>query len=745
MRLTLRLAASLIAAATLVAGGSTWLQTRLQRQRLIEDMNRRGEAVGEGLIEAAGDALERRDAKDLQRFVGRVRRLERLVGVALYVDPKAPLAATQGFDPPVDAKGAVGAAFASGEAQSGLGGGLHWSVQPYVDDGAIKGAALVVHDASYLDARVAETWRRSFLRLLIDALLIAAISLWLVRWNILAPMTQMADWLKVVRAGGEAPPPSDAAARLFEPLAKEVSRLGETLTAARSAAEEEARLRVAGDAVWTPQRLKEHVRAALGGRPIFIVANREPYMHVRRGRKIEVLTPASGLVTGIEPILLACDGTWVAAGAGDADREVVDGNDRLRVPPDHPQYTLRLVWLSKEEEEGYYYGFSNEGLWPLCHIAHTRPMFRPEDWAMYRAVNVKFAQALLQELEGTEEPCVLIQDYHYALLPRLIKEARPDARVGLFWHIPWPNPEAFGICPWQREILDGMLGADVLGFHIQFHCNNFLETVDRALESRIEWDSFTVNRKGHATAVRPFPISVAVPDPGSLGPEPDREALLKDLGVKADFIAVGVDRVDYTKGIVERFRAVERFLEKEPSYRGRFTLVQLAAPSRTHIKRYNDLNVELESEAERINWRFATKEWRPIVLQRRHHNRSDILPFYRAADLCMVTSLHDGMNLVAKEFVASRSSDDGALILSRFTGAARDLRDALLVNPYDVEQTAEAIRYALAMPAEERARRMGAMRAAVRDRNVYYWAGRLIESLAKARVQPRPHHERPLV
>ena len=333
-------------------------------------------------------------------------------------------------------------------------------------------------------------------------------------------------------------------------------------------------------------------------------------MHVHRGKGVEAIVPASGLVTALEPILRACEGTWVAHGAGDADRETVDERDRLRVPPDGPQYTLRRVWLSKEEEEGYYYGFANEGLWPLCHIAHTRPTFRSSDWEYYQQANQKFADVVLEEMAGTEEPAVLVQDYHFALLPRILKEQRPDARVAIFWHIPWPNPQAFGICPWQRDLLEGLLGADLVGFHIQAHCNYFLETVDSALEARVDWEHFAVNRRGHLTRVRPFPISVALSEPaGDSLPKGgsvylERAALFKELGVEATFMGVGVDRMDYTKGILERFRGIERFLEKYPGYQGQFTFVQIGAPSRTHIKRYNDLLAEVESEADRINWRF---------------------------------------------------------------------------------------------------------------------------------------------
>jgi len=357
-------------------------------------------------------------------------------------------------------------------------------------------------------------------------------------------------------------------------------------------------------------------------------------------------------------------------------------------------------------------------------------------------VNRKFANVVLEEIEGVEHPMLLAQDYHFALLPRLIKEKRPDVRLAIFWHIPWPNPQAFGICPWQRELLDGLLGADLIGFHIQSHSNNFLETVDGALESVIDTEHFAVNRLGHRTAVKPFPISVAFPEsqpePSSNGSRPspylERAEIFKQLGVESAFMGIGVDRVDYTKGIPERFRGVERFLEKYPAYTGQFTFIQIAAPSRTQIPRYYDLSVEMEAEAERINARFQTGKWRPIVLLKRHHSHREIEKFYKAADVCMVTSLHDGMNLVAKEFVATRDDEQGALILSRFTGASRQLSDAVVVNPYDTEQLAEALRFSLEMPPEERRARMRRMRTIVREHNVYRWAANLITELSEIRL-----------
>jgi trehalose 6-phosphate synthase len=338
----------------------------------------------------------------------------------------------------------------------------------------------------------------------------------------------------------------------------------------------------------------------------------------------------------------------------------------------------------------------------------------------------------------TEHPVVMVQDYHFALLPKLIKERRPDARVGIFWHIPWPNAEAFGICPWQHELLEGLLGADLIGFHVQAHCNNFLETVNSALESRIEWERFAVNRHNHVTLVRPFPISVAFPDAASGSrPEPfhaHQTALLQEIGADALYVAVGVDRIDYTKGILERFLGVERFLEKYPQYQGKFTLVQIGAPSRTDIKQYNEFLFRVEEESQRINHRFASGRSRPILFRKWHHSHAEVNRFYRAADLCLVTSLHDGMNLVAKEFIASRHDDDGVLLLSPFTGAARELPDALIVNPYDTESMADAIFTALNMKPAERAKRMGRMRAVVKEHNVYRWAGTLIGELCNVRL-----------
>jgi trehalose-6-phosphate synthase len=748
MRITFRLIVSLVVTVAVVAVCSAYFHVQQESSRLNDEMERRSRLLAESLQESVQPAVQKGLSVNLQRLVEKFGNRERVTGMAIYDAKGKALAVTEKLAPGLSSvPGLVTNALNRDVDLSAFetvgNKRMHVYVLPLDSSDGVVGALVIFQDAVYIQSQLAHIWRIAFFRVLVQVLLITLVTLLVVRWSIVGPIARMAEWMKQLRAGEASAPifvlPKED---LFAPIAKEVSTFAQHLSAAKAAAEEEARLRQSADSLWTPERLKEHVKAKLHGRPLFVVSNREPYMHMHKGRKVECIVPAGGLVTALEPVLRASGGTWIAHGAGDADFEVVEGKNRLKVPPDDPHYILRRVPLTKEEENGYYYGFSNEGMWPLCHIAHTRPVFRAEDWAQYQAANHKFAEAVGEELNGVEEPCVLIQDYHFALLPRMIKELRPDARIAMFWHIPWPNPEAFGICPWQRELLYGMLGADLVGFHTQFHCNNFLDTVDRTLESRIDWERFAVKKGGHTTLVKPFPISVAFPDafqdvprePGA--PTEDRAALLKELGIKTKYLGVGVERMDYTKGVLERFHGIERLLEKYPLYQGAFTFVQLGAPSRTHIKRYHDFLAEVEQEAERINWKFKAKDYKPIVFLKKHHSHQEILPYYRLADVCMVTSLHDGMNLVAKEFVAAREDEGGVLILSRFTGAARELRDALIVNPYDAEQLADSIRLSLEMEPEEKSARMRRMRETLREHNIYRWAGNLIEELTKIRITP---------
>jgi alpha,alpha-trehalose-phosphate synthase [UDP-forming] len=751
--LTVRLTISLIVGITLISLLSSYYEVRLQKQGLRRDLERRAEVLGETLADKVEPYLKKGSHKELQVMVDRFGDREHLAGVAVYNAQGGSIAITPGLAQRLTGeptavqqavtKGQNAAEFIRlGEAP------VYIYAVPLRQDEMVVGGLAIVHDAGYINAQSRRIWRETFFRVLVLVFLITLTTLLIVRWSIAGPIARAAQWMRALRTGKTSSRPTVPDLDLFRPLANEMATFAASLTAARSAATQEALLRQAADSFWTAERLSVHVRDRLGNSRLFVVANREPYIHRHQGKGVEAIVPASGLVTAVEPVLRACDGTWVAHGSGDADRETVDKHDRLRVPPDDPRYTLRRVWLSKEEEEGYYYGFANEGLWPLCHIAHTRPLFRGSDWEHYKRANRRFADAVLKEMEGMDRPVLLAQDYHFALLPRMVKKARPDARVAIFWHIPWPNPEAFGICPWQRELVDGLLGADLIGFHIQSHCTNFLQTVDRALESRIDWEHCTVNREEHRTVVKPFPISVEFqesPAPAEAGESiyTERVALLRELGVEAAYLGVGVDRVDYTKGILERFLAIERLLEKYPIYQGKFTFLQIGAPSRTHIKRYHDLLAEVESEVERINWRFQTGNWKPIIFMKRQHTHHEIQRFYRTADLCLVTSLHDGMNLVAKEFVAARQDERGVLVLSRFTGAARELPDALLVNPYDIEQTAEALRYALEMDPEERKTRMQRMRRVVREHNIYRWAGALIAELCEVRLDEAANRSEP--
>jgi len=741
--LSARLIVSLIIGVTLVSLCTSYYQVMVLNRGLQKDLQHSAEVLGQSLARNVERDLERDAQHSLQRTVQQYANRDHLAGLAVYDPQGHPIAVTTSIEPLMATAPATvlqsirenhdASAFVRMGSAS-----IHIYALPLHRGDDLVGTLAIVHDSGYIRQESLRIWRETFLSALAHVFLIVLITLLIVRWSIAGPIARTAHWMKALRTGRGTVRIKVPDLEMFRPLAREVATFAESLNTARSAAELEARLRESGESIWTADRLAVHVRARLGEGRLFVVSNREPYMHVRRGKSIEVNVPASGLVTALEPVLRACDGTWVAHGSGDADTEMVDTHDRLIVPPDDPRYTLRRVWLTKEEEEGYYYGFANEGIWPLCHIAHTRPLFRASDWKHYQEVNRKFADALLEEMENVVRPVVLVQDYHFALLPRLIKQSRPDARVALFWHIPWPNPEAFAICPWQRELVDGLLGADLLGFHIQAHCTNFLQTVDRIVESRIDWEHFSVQRLDHHTTVRPFPISVeageTVAEPLRESAYEERATLLKSLGVEAALMGVGVDRMDYTKGILERFLAIERFLEKYPRYQGVFTFVQIGAPTRTHIKRYHDLQAEVEAEADRINWRFQAGQWKPIVLLNRQHSHKEIEPYYRAADLCLVTSLHDGMNLVAKEFVAARHDERGVLILSCFTGAARELRDALQVNPYDIDQTAEAIRAALEMQPEEKQLRMQHMRKLVRENNVYRWAGTLIGQLCEVRL-----------
>jgi len=487
--------------------------------------------------------------------------------------------------------------------------------------------------------------------------------------------------------------------------------------------------------MWNQESIKKILQDKIGDEEFIIVSNREPYIHRWKDRKVVVDKPASGLVTAMDPVLQACHGTWVAQGSGNADRKVVDSKDRVRVPPGKENYTLKRVWLSKEEEKGYYLGFANGTLWPLCHIAFARPTFDAREWEVYKRVNQRFADAIIEEL-GDKKAFVWVQDYHFALLPAMLKERRPDIMVAHFWHIPWPNPEVFRICPWVREIVDGMLGCDLIGFHVGYHCENFLNTVDQTREVRIDRERSTIfHHGGVGTKVMPFPISV---DYDMINEDVEKDysecEVLQDvldaLPEKYKYIGLGVDRLDYTKGIPERLRAIDRFLEKYPEMVEKFLYIQIGALSRIQIGLYKNLNEEINNLVEDINWKYATDSWRPIVMLRRNLTYPEILVLYKMANICLISSLHDGMNLVAKEFISSHRDVDGVLLLSKFTGASMELESgAIVVNPYDTEGFADAIHTAVKMPKKERNRRMKWMREQVSENNIYKWSANFISEL----------------
>jgi len=753
MRTTLKLVSPLIVSVAIVSLLFAGYQVRTQRSILRSELVHRAETFGESLQSSVESLSERRAEHNAQRLVERFGQKEHLRGVAIYDEAGAAVAVTDTISTafrkqPHTVSRALELNTGKGEFEGAGDAALYVYGAPVNGEvKAFRGLA-VVYDASYIEAQTSRTFRDSLLNAVVQTLLIGGLAIVLVRWTLTDPIRRTAKWLRTLRMGQSPAAPKLPHGEVFDQLHQEATHLANDLTAARAQAEAEARLRDTQSTVWTAERLRVSLRNKLQERPLFVVSNREPYMHVfgERDKSIQMIVPASGVVTALEPVLVACDGTWIANGSGSADREVVDARDRLRVPPEHPSYTLRRIWLTDEEDRGYYEGFSNEGLWPLCHIAHTRPVFRPEDWLEYQRINRRFADAVLAEMEGTDSPILLAQDYHLALLPRMVKEARPDARVAIFWHIPWPNAEVFGICPWQRELVDGLLGADLIGFHIQSHCNNFLETVDRAVEALTEWDRFAVNRRGHVTRVRPYPISVAFTENkneagGAFTSGGLRAQLCAELGVEASLLGVGVDRVDYTKGILERFRGVERFLESYPSYQQRFTFVQIGAPSRTDIPRYRQFLDEVGAEAERINQRLQAGHWKPLILVKKHHSHQEISRYYRAASVCLVTSLHDGMNLVAKEFVAARDDELGVLVLSSFTGAAHELSDAVLVNPYDVQQLSESLHEALQMTEEQQSVRMARMRKQVHEHNVYRWAANLLSDLTEIRVEATERSE----
>lgn len=713
-------------------------QVNNERDRLTSDLQYRSTLLAETLRESVEPNFLNNSEQYLQAIVERFANRERFAGIGLYDNKEHIIAISSSLPKEISSaqkivadtmdEDAVVADFSKFKDKE-----MYLLAIPLHSDNRVVGALMVVQNADYINTRITEIWKNNIVRLFTQILLITIALLLILRWILYEPIRLLAESLRLTRAGiVESNAGLNSSSLFLKPLSREISTLKNSLMEARMAAVEEARLGLEKlDSPWTSDRLKEFTKDALKDRKIIVVSNREPYEHNKNGKTIEYHVPASGMVTALEPVMQACGDTWIASGSGTADRDTVDSHDRIRVPPEEPAYTLKRVWLTKQETERYYNGFCNEGLWPLCHNAHTRPIFRKEDWEEYKKVNGKFAQAILSEIKGVQKPIIFIQDFHFALLPRMIKQSRPDATVGLFWHIPWVSSEAFSICPWKKEILRGMLGADLVGFHTQLHCNNFIETVGREMESLINYEQYSISHGDHISFIKPFPISIAfINGVNQEGHTPDaKTSLIYGFGIKTKYIGLGVDRLDYTKGILERFKGVELFLKQHPQYHHEFTFLQIAAPSRSSISKYREFTREVEEEAKRINDEYGTKKWKPIVLIEKLYNHADIQQLYRSADLCLVTSLHDGMNLVAKEFIAARDDQKGVLIVSQFTGAARELKDALIVNPYSGEQTSEAIYTALTMPVSVQTKRMKKLRAVIRNNNIYRWSAEFLKTI----------------
>ncbi|MDX2183199.1 MAG: trehalose-6-phosphate synthase [Gemmatimonadaceae bacterium] len=725
---TLVFAATLLAllAGLAYAGDAAWRRT--VRRWVDADVTLRSR-----LAVAAADAslTEQWRAGDgrLQRTLVAIARDERVLGVAACSEDGALLAVTASMPDAVTCREVSRSA--RRRAVDSLpytrivdldSTALHIAAVPITTPIDGGGFVVLVHDLRYAVVRASSARRQILTAFLLLALSASGVT-------VLAAALAQRQWLLALRralAGEDTP--------ALRPLVREIRAL------ARHLAGDPTEKALEGS--WTAERLRHTLVRLLDGERLVILANREPYIHQRVDGEIRVMQPASGLVTALEPVLRACSGTWEAHGSGTADRDVVDRYDRVAVPPGEPAYQLRRVWLTEAEEQGYYYGLSNEGLWPLCHVAHARPTFRIEDWAHYRAVNQRFADAVCEEVDG-DDPIVLVQDYHFALAPRMIRDRLPGATIITFWHIPWPNAERIGICPWHEELLEGLLGSSVLAFHTQQHCNHFLDAVDAYLEARIDRESVAIVQGKRRTLVRSYPISIEWPMrrlEGALSVAAARQAVCAEFGLPAGTrIGVGVDRLDYTKGIEERFGAVDRLLATHPELVGRFVFIQIAAPSRSKIDHYRDLDARVTALAAEINGRWQRGAYRPILLQRSHHEPADVIRYFRAADLCYVSSLHDGMNLVAKEFVAARDDAQGVLVLSRFTGAARELTEALIVNPYDLDESTQALAAALAMPVAEQQVRMRAMRRLVSEFNVYRWAGQMLLDAADLRQRERLH------
>ena len=467
---------------------------------------------------------------------------------------------------------------------------------------------------------------------------------------------------------------------------------------------------------------------------LIVVSNREPYLHeTAEDGSIAAVRTTGGVAVALDALMRDRGGTWIAHGAGNADRQVCDARDCVRVPPSEPAYDLHRIWLTEGEERRYYGGFSNEGLWPLCHMAHVKPVFRAEDWAAYQEVNRRFAEAIAKDLSDPSTP-VFIHDYHLALVAGELRQLQPGARTAFFWHIPWPNPDTLRMCPWRRELLEGLLANDLLAFQLERDRRNFLAAVREEL--RLDTTRGAVTIGAHRVNVVAAPIGVDFDRISEIARDPrllvEKDRLRRELGLTVPIVGVGVDRLDYTKGIPERLDAIDRLLAARPDMASQLTFVQIGVPSRSKLASYATFEAEIDAKVAEINMRHGRSATDgPIRYRKSALKLRRLVALYQLADFCIVSSLHDGMNLVAKEFVAARHDEGGVLVLSEMTGAAQELKDAIIINPYDGEGFTRAIERAIDMTAEEQVARMRRMRRVVAGHDVFLWASEILDSLER--------------
>jgi trehalose 6-phosphate synthase len=746
MRYIFTIIGSVVITVTLVAFFFNLKQVNEERTSLTINLEQRASLLSDSLKESVEPSYENSSQASLQaslqKIVDRFANRERLAGIALYDNKGALLATSSGLPKTIiENTKSISDAMDSNVSKSNFFDADGETRYVFVDSlhndaNSVIGALMIVQNAGYINTSIGEIWRGNLLRLGIQIIIFSIAIFIILRFFVFRQVIRLVDSVKKIRMGGKNEIFKDTAKySFFKPLAKEITHMTNSLLQARSSASEEARMRLEKlDTPWTAERLKEFIKAYLKDRKIFVVSNQEPYIHQKIKNEIVASMVPSGLNTAVNSVMEACGGVWIAHGSGDADKETADENGKLQVPPNDPHYTLKRVWLSEKEFDGHY-RFSVEAMYPLCLMTYTRPVFRKENWMMYKHVNKKFAQTLLAEIKDVEQPIVLIQDYHFALLPQMIKESRPDAEVGIFWHVPWPSPEAFSVCPWRNEILKGMLGADIIGFNTQQFCNNFISTAEKEIESLTDLETFSITREDHTTHIKSFPISIVFSDSKETDVDKTESNnlgvdILKKLGIKTKYFGIGVDRLDYAKGIPERFTGIEHFFDVHPEYKGQLTFLQIASPHREHFKDYQEQYKDLiTKEADRVNNKFGTKEWKPIVLETTQYGPKEISALFKLANLCLITSLHDSMNLVAKEYVAARNDSLGVLILSQFAGASRNLKDALMINPHNTEEIGVAINTAINMTPSEQRRRMDIMRTSVKDYNVYRWAAEFIKAV----------------